>query len=1556
MHCKGFRFYTCVLILTSSLTLHASSSAVTLPKDNAGGGPSISLKDRPTLLSSPVIQQPVENPWQNLITQRMLHTGWPGGDQPLSAASADFNKDGVPDLIISYEHAGAGLLAVYPGNNQALLSLNNDRSPFLAASSTAGMDEAATWIGAGDFNGDDHADVVAARRGSPNLYWFDGDGHGGFSTLRRQTLDGPVTAMVAGEMNRADHLQDVVVAIQGRKGSAILVFESSRGAMMADPETFDVSAPVTSLALGQLDDSYEYDLAAAAGNTVLILHGRDRRLAWGTQQQAQVKPAVIDSIPVPAPISSLTIGNFIGDNKTEIAVLLDSGGVQILEPNGTNWKQNEVQSSLSQSTILLAAFVSGGPHQNLIAAGEQDGLQALKSDGDTLSLTPFGDAPRTLATLPLRLNSDALDDLVVLQQGAPDPVILLSSPAATFVVNSTADTADPAINGICDVGAGACTLRAALQEANATVAADLISFNIAGGAPHTIAPASALPSIVNPVTIDGRTEPGSSTGVWPPTLTVQLNATGAGSIGLTIATAGSGTVISGLVVNRAPGVGIAIIDSNSNQIDYNFIGTNVAGTAALANTGSGIVIQGASVSNTVGGSNSGFRNLISGNSGDGGVLIWFGSSYNSVQGNYFGTDPTGMSAVPTTVVGDVTVAFNCTSNFIYQNVLSGNSNGHGVVLQGTSNAVADVKGSEIFSNLIGTNASGTAALGNAWDGILNLNAQYSSIGFQGNRNIISGNTLSGIEFEGYGNVGNVIQNNFIGTDISGTLAIPNLQNGIYLNPANDTLIGSTVSLARNVVSGNSNIGIFVLNSSASQILGNYVGTNATGAAPVPNGAAGILSEYSYQTTVGGIDVGSKNVVSGNNTSVGVWIYGDSVVTVQGNFIGTDAGGVTSVPNVYGIILDGGTTAPVIGGGSPQARNVISGNLWDGIQNLNATNAVIQGNYIGLAANGTSPLGNAASGIYVGNGKATIGGRSPGEGNVIAFNTFFGIAIDSLQGPTPMLGNSIFSNGSLEVDLARDSVDLVDALDADTGPNGKQNYPFLGAPLSSGGTISVPGSLFSTPSKVFALDFYSSPGCDPSAFGGGKNYLGSSSVTTDVSGVVPFNASFVGGLNAGDFVTATATDAVGNTSEYSACSCYMPAITASSNSPVCSGKPLHLYNSGINGASYGWSGPNSFASSAQNPTIENTTTAASGNYTVSATVNGCSSLSNVIVTVNPSPALFPLSLPNGIIGAAYNQTLTAVGGAGPYTYAVTLGSLPAGLTLGSNGALTGTPGATGTFNFVATLADANGCGQSLSYSITVGCDTITLTPGTLPALLPNVFYDATVTPTGGVGPYTFAVTSGSLPSGILLNINTGEISGTTSDTGNFSFTITVTDAAGCTGSHDYALQGCLFCADFEDGVLDSGWTFTGNWSEGSGNMIGNGASGKALAVASPIFTGCSICSFEAPVKTAGGIGNTVSFFGWYVDSKNNVELMLKQETGRWLLKERINGTIVAKAKAVLPINVNQSYLVHMAFDGTTFTVAIDGSDAITLPAAGSASGTGAFQGKKTTATIGYLHVN
>ena len=166
-------------------------------------------------------------------------------------------------------------------------------------------------------------------------------------------------------------------------------------------------------------------------------------------------------------------------------------------------------------------------------------------------------------------------------------------------------------------------------------------------------------------------------------------------------------------------------------------------------------------------------------------------------------------------------------------------------------------------------------------------------------------------------------------------------------------------------------------------------------------------------------------------------------------------------------------------------------------------------------------------------------------------------------------------------------------------------------------------------------------------------------------------------------------------------------------------------------------------------------------------------------------LSPSSLPAGTVGASYGQTLTASGGTAPYTFAVTTGSLPSGLTLSTGGALTGTPTATGTFNFTVTATDNGGCTGSRAYSIAISCPTITLSPTTLPGGTVGASYGQAITASGGTSPYTFAVTAGALPGGLTLSSG-GTLSGTPTVAGTFNFTVTATDNRGCAGARSYSV--------------------------------------------------------------------------------------------------------------------------------------------------------------------------
>ncbi|HSP06006.1 MAG TPA: hypothetical protein VLR94_02460, partial [Acidobacteriota bacterium] len=164
--------------------------------------------------------------------------------------------------------------------------------------------------------------------------------------------------------------------------------------------------------------------------------------------------------------------------------------------------------------------------------------------------------------------------------------------------------------------------------------------------------------------------------------------------------------------------------------------------------------------------------------------------------------------------------------------------------------------------------------------------------------------------------------------------------------------------------------------------------------------------------------------------------------------------------------------------------------------------------------------------------------------------------------------------------------------------------------------------------------------------------------------------------------------------------------------------------------------------------------------------------------------------------------------------------------------------------------------------------------------------------------------------------------------------------------------------FEDATLATDWTYIKPlWTEpAGGNLIGRPTGRKAIAVAMPVCAGCTNCSVEATMATAGGTGNRLWLLGWYGDKRNTMELMMKQETGKWILKERIHGSIVAKAKGSATIVVNQFYDVVIAFSGTTFTVTVDGTLLITLPAHGAHFGTTGFQAKGTTGSFGLINVN
>lgn len=266
-------------------------------------------------------------------------------------------------------------------------------------------------------------------------------------------------------------------------------------------------------------------------------------------------------------------------------------------------------------------------------------------------------------------------------------------------------------------------------------------------------------------------------------------------------------------------------------------------------------------------------------------------------------------------------------------------------------------------------------------------------------------------------------------------------------------------------------------------------------------------------------------------------------------------------------------------------------------------------------------------------------------------------------------------------------------------------------------------------------------------------------------------------------------------------------------PLPNGSVGSVYNQSITAT--GGTGPYSYVTTlgslpvglalATNGTISGTPTASgSSPFTITATdANSCTgSRAYTIVATCPSVVLSPSTLPGGTVGSPYNQTITATGGTAPYTYATTLGSLPAGLTLATNGIISGTPTASGSSPFTITATDANSCTGSRSYTIADTCPTITLAPSTLPGGTVGSSYNQSLAANGGTGPYVYARTGGTLPAGLTLS-SSGTISGTPSESGLASFTVTATDAQGCTGSRLYSINDTCATLALSPGTLPDG---------------------------------------------------------------------------------------------------------------------------------------------------------
>jgi titin len=826
------------------------------------------------------------------------------------------------------------------------------------------------------------------------------------------------------------------------------------------------------------------------------------------------------------------------------------------------------------------------------------------------------------------------------------------SRGATFTVTTTADS-------------GAGSLRQAILDADTNSGPNNIGFQISGTPPFTITPLLALPAVGNPTIIDGTTQNGFTSA---PVIELSGASAGANVIGLQLLSGFS--TVRGLAINRfsAQGIvlngpsnviqgncigtdvtgtlargnasyglgvnssgnlvggtnagngnvisggndtGIYIFNTSANTIQGNLIGVTAAGTNALGNVNNGVVLDKSS-GNWIGGTNSGARNVVSGNGQSGIYLNGGAATGNAIQGNYLGTDISGSLAVSNAADG-------ITLNGAPGNTMGGATAGGGNVISGNGFAGVSINGGGasnnlVWGNLIGTDMAGKTALGNKNAGVAVSAAAGNQLGGTNAAagNVISGNTQDGI-FLTDGATGNLIEGNLIGLSAAGTYAISNGFNGISLSGAGSNLIGGGAADARNVISGNAKngVGILGLSDSGNVVLGNYIGLDVTGHKAVANTLAGVRIQ-GCSNMVGGVTTGSGNVISGNGQQ-GVWLVGtNGNVTgnmIQGNLIGLDVTGAGSLGNNYagigissaagnqiggtvsgarnvisangallqtvgyvGVFLIGAGTsgnliqgnyigtdstgtlgrgnanegiyvqdvsANQIGGSVTGAGNLIAANNARGIWLNNASGNIVQGNFIGTKADGTSALGNVWHGIDidVGSTNNTVGGSAAGAGNRIAFaqSVYAGVRVRNGSMNNLISGNAIFSNGALGIDLGNNGVNTI--YDCESGvpaaaANAGQNFPVLANAYSGSGTR-IRGTLDSSPDKTYLLQFFASPAGESSGYGEGQVFLGQTNFTLGAMCSSNFTVFLPVSVPANWVVTATATSPANNTSEFSA---------------------------------------------------------------------------------------------------------------------------------------------------------------------------------------------------------------------------------------------------------------------------------------------------------------------------------------------------------------------------------------------------------------------------------------
>ncbi len=724
------------------------------------------------------------------------------------------------------------------------------------------------------------------------------------------------------------------------------------------------------------------------------------------------------------------VGGFICNAAGDFAITAEVVGPG-LPPTGSNGLWVGDSEDLGLLLRTSAPFeLEPGDTRTPIRINLRNSPLAASNPGPGIINTPGTDG------LPGVMNENGAFAFEVVWAGETSTLVVAET---GLVVNSTGNSADanPG-DGSCDTGGSVdgepeCTLRAAIEEANALEGRDRIRFDIpttdpghAGGV-WTLKPTTGImPGIHSEMVIDASTQPG--------------------------------------YVDHP----IVVLDGSLSRPVSNDPGFNV--------TGDGSEIHGFSIGNW------------------GGQGIRISGDNNTVTGCWIGVAPDGVSPIGSREDG-VFIARAA------GNRIGGTGPGDGCVLA---------------NNGLGWPAGG---------------------GTMGQQIVIFGEE----------SVNNRVQGCILGLDAAGQTALPNPPTGVFLWECSDNLIGGDSPGAGNVIAAHG-YGIDMESSQRNRIEGNWIGLSADGASGRGNGRVGIrIRTQSTDNIVGGVTDAAGtppgNVISGTQAGGGnghgILVEDESHRNViLGNAIGTNAGVTGFISNRGSGILLRNVDSTRVGALNERGANVITASHEYGVWVREGKGTQILNNFIGTEITRTLLPGNFVGGVFI---EESEDNRI--EGGVVAYNLGAGIRIPT--GDRHRLHRTAAkNNGGLGIDLGAGGVDPNDGSGV---ANAGQPRPVLtrARAMAGAGDVGVTGTLTAAANASYAIDFYGSTGCDPSGFGEGERYWQQIEVVTDEDGLASLGTTLIAALvpPGTTRLTATATDAAGNSSEFSNCIPIDPPVTA-----------------------------------------------------------------------------------------------------------------------------------------------------------------------------------------------------------------------------------------------------------------------------------------------------------------------------------------------------------------------------------------------------------------------------